>query len=676
MPIARIRTPDGKIARFEVPEGTSETDIASFVETITPDYAKNIGAPEAFLIGAGKGFTTVGRGLGLIEPADETERAAMAALKEERPYTTGAGELVGEAAPFIPLGMGAGGIASQAGRVAATGAAGALEGGIIGKGEEVGAAPSAVLGGTFAMGAEMLFPVIGRLGRRVFQKVTGAAPKGAMLDIAGKPTAELQDALNKAGVSFDDLAQEAVETISRQKPGADPEQVARKALFAEEGIPATTGEVTRGFEQLTKEQRLLESPGEAAADPLRAFKLQQSEAIKERLRPMHAPGKEETGQLVQDALVGRKTMLRTQKNELYKEFADSVGDAENIPMFVDNIAESLPDTRTMERLGILDEKGVKELDSWLMRFGVKDPTPEMIEKGFQPELLSVGNFDDFRMGLNQISKNSDAIKVAVTPLKQALDIEADSLAETLATKGVASEIIAPLKQARKTVRQLKTEFSPQAVAGQLTGLKKDGFTQLTEASKVYDKLLQRSAPIENVRRVIASLRRSPDGESAIASLQSSTLLDLIDAGFGTESRKIEGVKVFNPIAFKRRLDAIGKDKIGAIFANRKGIISRLNNIDKISSELIPPAGAVPKGSASTILDLMNRLGLASISTNIPGGAFVAGSVSKIAGSVKKGVDVQKALRGDVDVRKMKYVIDQYYPGIASALAIPAIIEGE
>ena len=43
--------------------------------------------------------------------------------------------------------------------------------------------------------------------------------------------------------------------------------------------------------------------------------------MKENLKKnmMFEPGKEESGELIQDALSGRKKLLRSKKNELYKE---------------------------------------------------------------------------------------------------------------------------------------------------------------------------------------------------------------------------------------------------------------------------------------------------------------------------------------------------------------------
>jgi hypothetical protein len=651
-------------------------------EQLTPrqqamkELAGEIGPIRSFLIGAGEGFTTIGRGVGLVEPAGEIEKEAMAALEAEHPIATTAGQVAGEAAPFLIPGTQAGRIAPLAGRMLAGGAVAAAEGGIIQAGRGEDALTGAGIGGAVGMGAEILFPVLGKLGGKVIRRVTGRAPRGAMLDAAGNPTAELQQALDAEGMTFADLTQDATEVITGQKPGAAAGQVATKARAAEAGVPLTRGEVTKDYPQLAKEQRLLESAEDTAAEPLRQFKLKQSEAIKESLRSNLGldVGTEETGQLIQDALTGRKKLLRTQKNELYETAAENAKEIGGVPIFTDNIAEALPDTQKLKRLDRVSKGAVSDGVDTLSEYGIGESAAEGIE--IVP--LNIQNVEDLRQELNMIIRGdqSGAAAVAFKPVIDALDGELDELASVLKGKGFSDEVVGPLKAARKTVRQLKTEFSPQSIVGRIIDTKKDGITQITEASKIYSKLVGKASPVEETRRTIKSLLKAGDkGKQSVSAMQSSTILDLIDAGFGTESRKISGIKVFNPIAFKRRLDAIGPDKMKAIFSNEKGTLAKLQNIEKIAADLIPPSGAQPKGSASVILDLMNSLGLAAITSKIPiAGPLIVGSLRKVTQPVKTGLEVRRALAAEPDVASMRTLIDKQFPGIASALGIAAITE--
>jgi hypothetical protein len=210
-------------------------------------------------------------------------------------------------------------------------------------------------------------------------------------------------------------------------------------------------------------------------------------------------------------------------------------------------------------------------------------------------------------------------------------------------------------------------------------VKKDGVTQITEASKVYDRMIggfsSASKPVENVRRLMKSLAKSPKGEQAIASLQATTMLDLIDAGFSTKSRKIGADIVFNPVSFKNRIKSISPDKLKAIFGNSPEVLKKINNIDKISSELIPPDMTVLKGSAPMITKLADQLGLYALTAKVPGGAVLAGALKGMAEPIKQGAAVKKALKATPEVEAIRGLFETKFPGIAAAFGTAGAVEG-
>lgn len=511
--------------------------------------------------------------------------------------------------------------------------------------------------------------------RRIIQQTDDVT---SVFDDVGVLRPEIKTALASAGIPEDEF----MAVLPKDAPG----QASRAQRFQEVGIEPSRGELGKDFAQRKKEQQLLVTAADTASEPFRQFKLKQSEGIKSYLEKTFGKpvSTEETGQLIQDALTGRRKLLRTERNELYQSVAENSKDVGGVPIFPETMRDAIPDDLTLQRLAIQDEAGTKKLNDWLTRFGVKEPTPEQIEKGFQTEVLNLENFDVFRQGLNNIGKSSDSVKVATIPITKALDAEVDELvnATSLAGKGVPESVLEPLKQARATVRQLKTEFSPKALVGRLIDTKPDGFTPITDASKVYDKLAARSTSVEDVRRVMNSIKSadvpipgssakgSPKvvakSEEAISSLQASVMLDLINAGFSTPSHQIGASITFNPVAFQRRLKNIGLDKVDAIFANNRDSFRKIRNIDNIASDLIPPAGAVPKGSESAILDLANRLGLAGISAKIPGGPILIGAMQKLADPVKTSIKVRQALNASPDIIKLQSLADLHYPGLAAA----------
>jgi hypothetical protein len=183
------------------------------------------------------------------------------------------------------------------------------------------------------------------------------------------------------------------------------------------------------------------------------------------------------------------------------------------------------------------------------------------------------------------------------------------LAETLGKAGVPDTVLKPLKEARSTVQTLKTEFSPETITGKLIGMKRRGVDPIIEASKVYDSLIVGKKPIEYLERTIASLEKAgPAGRLAMGDLQAATIMDLIDSAFKAETRKIQGAKTFGAVPFNKKLAQIGQDRLQLIFKTNPAALETINKVSKVAANLVPPSGAVPKGSATTILDLVTKSG--------------------------------------------------------------------
>lgn len=643
------------------------------------DVVKDIWPTTAFAISVGKGVENVGRGLGILPEPSERSEEGMDILEKEYPKSTGAGEMVGEAVPFMLPGAGIAKIASVPLRIAAGAGLGAGEGAVLSNAEGKDPMTGAGLGAAFSASAEILFPVLGRMGRAIYQRVKGAAPKGAMLDAAGRPTQEFQTVLDESGVNFDDLTQDAVDLIEAQQSGVNPRQALLAAQAKELNVPLTKGDLTQRYEQQAIENSLLESSMDKHAEPFRQFKLRQSEAIKKVLRDNfdleYKPG--ETGELIQKALDGRVNLLRTKKNELYKEASESAKDLGGLPIFTDNIRAVVPDADTFEDMAITSEGPIKAVEKLLVKYGIKDP-PADIADTFEPKQLTIDNFERFRKNLLAIERG-DATRTAsniVRPIVDALDRELDEVDNILGGVAEAAKVRDTLKQARSTVRTMKTEFDPQGLTAKLINDKKGGVTAITEASQVYDKLVGRSSPFEQTKKVLKSLRKSPNSEQAIAALETTTMMDLIDAGFSTNTRKIDGVNTFNPIAFQNRLKAIGDGKLRVIFKDSPGTFKKIKDLEKLSKSLVPPSGAVPKGSATKIQDIVNRLGLLSITGKLPGAAAIEHVFRSKMQDVQTKSLAKKAQEAIPELMETEGFINNTFPGIASALGISATINDE
>lgn len=652
------------------------------------------GGLETFASSVGKGVTNVARGLGLMDEAGQREKQRFAASEEAYPITTTAGEVIGEAAPFAPLGVSTGAIPALGGRIAASTALGAAEGGIaaLGRtGDAQRAGEAAGIGGLLGGALEAALPSLGRLGSAIVRRVTGKAPAGALFDAAGQPTAEMAEALQKAGVSLSDLHQAALDDLMRLPAGSSPEQAARVAQFAQEGIPYTKGDITQALPQQAMEARLAESASDPLAQPVRSMRLEQSEkfrgALDEMVNKLGVP--ERTGESVKGALsgatrdasgvpiadadLGRKAIMKKDQRKYYQDATRQAREIGGVPVIPDNIRAAIPDERTARRIDRLVPQQAAAFDDLLIEFGVKE-APEGYKGVIEP--LSMANFEDFRQAINAIERTDQTgtIKVLSGPVKEALDAELDLMVDA-AGSSIPSSLLGSLQKARGVTRDIKTEFSPQAMAGRLIDVKRDGVTPVIEASTVSRRLLGQAGTIEDMKRTMQSLAKSGEkGKQAIGDLQATAIMDLMEAGFGASSRKIDGVPTLGPAAFQKALNKIGDPKLNILFSNNKEALSRLKNLGKIAGNIQAQAGAIPKGSASVILDSLNKMGIMGISSKIPGAGLLLDVVDTAAKNAGTKQAVKQALDAKPDQLKMAIQIDRNYPALAQALGIAGLAQ--
>jgi hypothetical protein len=260
----RIAQATGDIDRVGSLLGQLESARKQRIESLSPEQrsiVEDVSPGQAALIGAGRGLTNIGRAVGLVDPEPQAVTESIEALRQAQPILT-AGEVAGEAAPFLPLGLAAGAVRGTAARVGASTGVGALEGGLIARGsgqdveQQIG---SAGIGGAVAGGLELALPVVGRIGGKIIRRVTGKSPTGAVIDASGNPSEELVSALNESGVSFDDIVGEATKEIEGRS--VNPRQAARAAFFRSQGLEPTRAQVTRNAADFQLQQESAKTSG-------------------------------------------------------------------------------------------------------------------------------------------------------------------------------------------------------------------------------------------------------------------------------------------------------------------------------------------------------------------------------------------------------------------------------
>ena len=222
------------------------------LQKLLEQQAGEVGAFESAMISAGKTVSDLGRFLGLGENETEAEKQALALLRDKRPISTA----VGQALPFVAPGVGVANITSLPTRVVAATALGGVEGATIAKGTDKNILEGTGVGAAIGGGVELAFPIIGRIGGKLFRNLTGRAPKAPVIDSFGNPSKEFQEQLSKANLSFDDVARAANSDI-----GDDAAQQARKAFLEENGLIPTRAQVTGEATDFQTQQELAKTTG-------------------------------------------------------------------------------------------------------------------------------------------------------------------------------------------------------------------------------------------------------------------------------------------------------------------------------------------------------------------------------------------------------------------------------
>lgn len=634
------------------------------------------GGAKAFGTGAAKGLGDVARGFGVLEQMSPEERAKFEQLAAQYPEAT-VGEIVGQVAPFLIPGTMAARIASLPVRLAATSALGASEGFVVTKGQggtNAEAAAMAALGAGMGAGFEVFAPIVNS-GARAVARALGLNQKSLLTDL-GRPTPEFQAALDKAGISFDDIQQSALAEVRNIDGMAKPDQVARLARFKSEGIEPTEGQLTQYFSQQAREARLMSMASGEAGEPLRQRALDQSNIFQDRIDEFVASlgVPNEAGNTIKEALSGRKALLRREKNKLYEDVANAAPEVANAPILTDTIVSAFADPATKRRIARLSPTQANALDDLAVEFGLNQ-SPEAVQAflkdGGEITPLTLGNFEDFRQALNLIERTDQtgAISVLTGPIKSALDEEVALIDSAVRNSGMSDAgVLSSLRDARARVREINTEFSPQAISGRLIETKRDGFTPVIEASQVTQQLLRSGTPVESLQAVVNNLTRAGEkGAQALGDLQAATVLQAMDAALKAPSRKTSGVQTMGGNQFAKALDSIGDEKLALIFQGNEAALRRLQSLKQIALDLEPASAATPKGSAPVILDALKRMG------RFPGIAAIVDTANFIISAGADDRAVARALKGRPETVENARQISRLYPNLATALGLGAIL---
>lgn len=491
--IARVRLPDGRIARMQVPDDATPEQITAQAQrlsaapkaapkregvanwisdnVLSPINEAIIGAPEGIYNAAAAVTDPIAKKVLSLVSGDEAAEAAMSHARGQRrhvadaatsavvsrraPVARTAGRIAGSLALPTPKFNALGKLATVTQR-AVQGAAG---GAAVREVDEDAAAPAAI-----GAAANIALPPILRI---LAQSRLGQAVSSGVGKVAS-PVA------NYLGAKGDDLVEALLGRQETPLPALQPAQVAerqatsrsleplgrkaeaRAARFEKMGVQPTAGMVTRDPSAFKTERKLaqVEGAGEELQQQLQAVEqglVAKGREIVDRMGG--AKGPEATGLGAQDVLDTKRGEMQVVTGRMYDKIRDergdeivgtleSLNDMMNSPDVTDNATfDSMRDSlsRRMARLGLAAKsprgvtlKQAEELRKFIRGLGsTADPAVRMM----RAKLIDA--LDDDVVG----SVGDDAFKAARASAKARFDEFQKTFAGRVADEGIAPEML-------------------------------------------------------------------------------------------------------------------------------------------------------------------------------------------------------------------------------------------
>lgn len=520
-----------------------------------PSVNEGVNALQAAAIAAGRGFTNIGRAVGLAEPEDPVVTKAFEELKEERPISTTIGEIAGETAPFLLPGTAIGAIASLPVRAAASAALGATEGGLISRGQGADTEQqltSAGVGGVIAGGFELALPRISRIGRQAFRRILGRDPAGPIIDAAGNPTDEFIDVLRQEGRSFDDVVTQVNEELADEF--VEPEQLARKAFLEAQGVDPTKAQISRTAADFQAQQEAAKTSG-AVRDAIEG----QEAALTSRFNNavLETGGQATTPtSTVTDSLVSKATVLDQQISDLYKQARELAPGEKNIRF------NSL--VKGLRRLAPTDRRtggNISAIVGDLQSKGVIDDKMKIVGK------IDVETAEDVRKLMNELFDAQNGFGNSVLrELKSSLDDDV--------FKAAGDDVF---RSARKAKADFETELTRAKISkfdSRKANLVRDVLENKIDPDRFSEQVVfskkYRAADLKQLKDYIST---DDTGIKAFDDLRADTLNEIKQRSFiGPEDAN--GNKALSRDKLERAIKSVGPEKLKIIFTPEENAFLR------------------------------------------------------------------------------------------------------
>ncbi|WIO73365.1 hypothetical protein QP938_08630 [Porticoccaceae bacterium LTM1] len=641
-----IREQTGKQEEYEQLKAQQQTYDAR--QTVIDD----MGTGERFLVGIGKGMTDIGRGaqdlwyrmtgdddaLSELNKRSADEDAIFNQLSDQS-FAASAGEVTGEIAATLPLGMGVGGAVGRLGVAASNGSR------VAQVGSRLTSTPLryAATEGAIVEGVTQR----GDLGDRL-----GAAAQGAVFGAAG------QKVVDTVGAGIRRFTKRADAEDLRSGYAAEDELAASRMSEANEygGYSLDSADAYARHSGLAQKQDLIRGSDEAGMK-LRQFQAQQEADIFTKAEGLAADTggnyqtKTETAEAFAERLLAERDGDYRSVNEAYESWRSSGGDDVELDtrQLQDTVLNQLDKAPEAFKLA----KGeVKEV---LVKYGIlPDPKARVsttigadgLARKVTPQdsskRLTVRNAESAIQELNALwNRNaSDGQNRMITQVKKTLDFFVDSELQRLDI-GTDSAVTAG-RQAREAKRSFHEKWDTGDVFDKLTSKRKgsDEYRMKPLEAVAYLTRPQNVETLEKVRRKLAF--GSPEDARVWANIKQAPLLEALEAASKQTSRIAEGgQQLFDTAAFSRTINRLSPEVQENLWGKEGAAeIQKAIKAWSLRGKRVSLRGNDnPSGTAEAALRLFLRYGL--------GTAKGIAAVAPVTASVVKHMDERKAL-GEVD----------------------------
>lgn len=450
---------------------------------------------------------------------------------------------------------------------------------------------------------------------------------------------------------------------ARAAPEVAPEPVVapveRVQTANDFGIPLSRGEATKNFDIQAREQALRGDTG-PESDAARAFKVKQTEAIKEAVsRYKSALGDEgltaeERGTAIQDALRDLRDQGQKGVSELYKQArelgepveigTDGIKQAYQRVMVEANVPDSVKAelTQEMARYGLIgkaEDIGGGKVTAENGVTTVKLDSGQSIKFYGEPQTLRLDNAEEFRKVVSDLYRSDGPRKLSQL-VKSAVDDAVEAKASTIADTGGGNMSGAMAKARDAHIAQVKT-FRSKDVIQDLIDWKKgaEGVTSKLSPEQVVTRAFRSTSDLRKVKAILLG-KGNPKGKEAWNALQAHGVATIFDKAKIT-NQNIGGqvMEAISGAKLRSAIEDFGPDKLKVLLdADQFGQLMKMRRT--IEDATIPISGTTnPAGSGLLIMRLFKGLisGIPYASTAMD---VATAGVSKVKAAAQKAETVK------------------------------------